>query len=79
MRATLFPHLAHILLTLMCLSNPHLKNDFEKARLKTRGGVGRAGWAAAARIICDRIAHRLLDPPTPHTFDEKEWKCRHRE
>jgi antitoxin MazE len=33
----------------------------------------RSGWAAAAKRMHERDDDRLLDPPTPTNFDEKEW------
>ncbi len=41
-----------------------------------RGRRPRAGWAAAARKMCERGEVRLLDSTTPTRFDEKEWKWR---
>ena len=41
-----------------------------------RGSRPRAGWAAAARRMREQDEDRLLDPPTPTKFDEKEWKWR---
>ena len=41
-----------------------------------RGSRPRAGWAAAARRMREQDEDRLLDPPTPTRFDEKEWKWR---
>jgi antitoxin MazE len=34
----------------------------------------RSGWADAARQLRQRDEDRLLDPPTPTRFDEKEWE-----
>jgi antitoxin MazE len=34
----------------------------------------RAGWAAAARAMRSRNEDRLLDEPTPTTFDDREWR-----
>lgn len=34
----------------------------------------RSGWAAAASQMLQRDEGRLLDTPTPTTFDEKEWE-----
>jgi antitoxin MazE len=39
-----------------------------------RATCARAGWAAAASQMRQRDEDRLLDPPTPTRFDEKEWK-----
>ncbi len=36
----------------------------------------RAGWAEAARRMCDRGEDRLLDPGTSTRFDDQEWKWR---
>lgn len=33
----------------------------------------RVGWADAAKLMRARGDDRLLDPPTPTRFDEKEW------
>lgn len=37
-----------------------------------RATSARAGWAAAASQMRQRDDDRLLDPPTPTRFDEKE-------
>jgi antitoxin MazE len=34
----------------------------------------RSGWADAARQMRQRDDDRLLDPPVPTRFDEKEWE-----
>jgi len=34
----------------------------------------RSGWADAASQMRHRDEDRLLDPPTPTRFDEKEWE-----
>jgi antitoxin MazE len=34
----------------------------------------RSGWADAARRMRQRDDDRLLDPPVPTRFDEKEWE-----
>ena len=34
----------------------------------------RAGWADAARQMRQRDEDRLLDPPIPTHFDEREWQ-----
>jgi antitoxin MazE len=34
----------------------------------------RSGWAAAAKSMRQHGEDRLLDPPTPTNFDEKEWE-----
>lgn len=36
----------------------------------------RAGWAAAARRMCEKDERRLLDSPTATRFDKKEWNWR---
>lgn len=33
----------------------------------------REGWAAAASLLHERGADRLLNEPTPTDFDESEW------
>lgn len=38
-----------------------------------RASKPRAGWAQAAKEMHDREEDRLLDPPAPTQFDEKEW------
>ena len=39
-----------------------------------RATSARSGWADAARQMRQRGEDRLLDPPTPTRFDEKEWE-----
>jgi len=39
-----------------------------------RATSARLGWADAARQMRQRGEDRLLDPPVPTLFDEKEWK-----
>lgn len=39
-----------------------------------RATSARSGWADAARQMRQRDEDRLLDPPTPTRFDEKEWQ-----
>ena len=39
-----------------------------------RATSSRSGWAAAAKQMRERDEDRLLDPPTPTRFDEKEWE-----
>jgi antitoxin MazE len=34
----------------------------------------RAGWKEAAKLLRERDEDKLLHPPTPTHFDEKEWK-----
>ncbi len=34
----------------------------------------RSSWADAARQMRQRDEDRLLDPPTPTRFDDKEWE-----
>ncbi len=34
----------------------------------------RSGWADAAKRMRERDDDLLLDPPTPTSFDEKEWE-----
>ena len=36
----------------------------------------RAGWAETARQMAARGDDRLLDPPTPTSFDDEEWEWR---
>jgi len=36
----------------------------------------RSGWAEAARRMREREDDRLLDEPTPTSFDVKEWRWR---
>jgi antitoxin MazE len=51
--------------------------EAEPGRIVIRNGSRpRAGWAAAARRMRERDEDRLLDPPTPTQFDEKQWKWR---
>lgn len=39
-----------------------------------RAAAPRSGWAEAAKRLRQRDEDRLLDPPTPSHFDEKEWE-----
>ena len=39
-----------------------------------RATSARSGWAAAASQMRQRDEDRLIDPPTPTRFDEKEWE-----
>jgi antitoxin MazE len=39
-----------------------------------RATAARSGWADAARQMRQREDDRLLDPPVPTLFDEKEWE-----
>lgn len=39
-----------------------------------RATSARSGWADAARQMRQRDEDRLIDPPTPTRFDEKEWQ-----
>ena len=39
-----------------------------------RATSARSGWADAARQMRQRDEDRLLNPPTPTRFDEKEWE-----
>jgi antitoxin MazE len=51
--------------------------DAEPGRIVIRRGTRpRAGWASAARKMRERHEDRLLDPPTPTRFDEKDWQWR---
>lgn len=54
----------------------------DEVELRVRDGAiviarvvsARSGWAEAARRMRERDEDRLLDPPTPTRFDEREWK-----
>ena len=54
----------------------------DEVELKVRGGAviiarttkARTGWAEAAKELRTRDGNRLLYPPTPTRFDDKEWK-----
>ena len=54
----------------------------DEVELKVRGGAviiaqttkPRTGWAEAAKELRTRDDNRLLEPPTPTRFDDKEWK-----
>jgi antitoxin MazE len=39
-----------------------------------RATTARSGWADAARQMRQHEDDRLLDPPVPTLFDEKEWE-----
>ena len=39
-----------------------------------RASSARSGWAAAASQMRQRDEDRLLDPPTPTRFDDKDWE-----
>jgi antitoxin MazE len=39
-----------------------------------RAASPRSSWADAARQMRQRDEDRLLDPPTPTRFDDKEWE-----
>lgn len=39
-----------------------------------RATSARSGWADAARQMSQRDEDRLLDPPAPTHFDDKEWE-----
>ena len=39
-----------------------------------RASTPRAGWAQAAKEMRERDEDRLLEPPTPTQFEEKEWE-----
>ena len=45
-----------------------------RAIVIARATSARSGWADAARQMRQRDEDRLLDPPTPTHFDEKEWQ-----
>jgi len=54
----------------------------DQVELRVRDGAiviarvasARSGWAEAARRMRERDEDRLLDPPTPTRFDERQWK-----
>ena len=37
-------------------------------------GRARVGWSDAAKTLSERNEDRLLDEPTPTSFDESEWE-----
>ena len=46
----------------------------QRGRLVVRGARRpRAGWAEAARAMCERSRDRLLDAPTGTRFDQDDW------